>query len=134
MLFILIQLQVIVIVDSSAKEEGSEITVTVTRTLESGTEADSVLYFNTTANTATKDDFEFFKKKELKFTKDDKIETVKIKLTQDSKSENPESFYLDLLKQKLMQRMVVGVKFSILKKEKDGIQLTSKIKLMQLMA
>ena len=86
---------------SSAKEEGSELTVTVTRTLVSGTEADSVLYLNTTTNSASKDDFEFFKKKELKFSKTDKTETVKIKLTQDSlNSENVESFYLDLFETK----------------------------------
>ena len=81
---------------NAAKEEGSEVEVTITRVKVSGTEGKSTIYLNTTTGSATKEDFEFTTKKELNFTSSDKVQKVTIKLTQDGGTEQKEYFYLDL--------------------------------------
>ena len=84
----------------SAKKEGEEITVSVTRTHTGGNEGDSTIYFDTTPGKAGKADFEYMSKKELKFTKANPKVDFKIKLTEDSVTDPDEYFYLDLFETK----------------------------------
>ena len=88
---------------NSAKSEGSDITVTITRNV-SGTAGDSTIFLSTTESSANEEDYVAINASAIKFGSGDADgaqKTVTIKTNSDADaSEGKESFFVDLFKTK----------------------------------
>ncbi|PQM55454.1 MAG: hypothetical protein CML39_08070, partial [Rhodobacteraceae bacterium] len=86
---------------NSAKTEGSDITVTITRNISGGNPGDSTIYMNTTPGSAGDDDYTAHKATPVVFASSDAngaTKTITIKTSTDALSESKENFYVDLFK------------------------------------
>ena len=86
--------------EAKAASEGSNITFTVTRTKNEGSNVAATVYLTTTHSTTDGDDIVSLDKKALDFKADELSKTVTIETNTDSSTEGYEYFWLDLFKTK----------------------------------
>ncbi|MAI97565.1 MAG: hypothetical protein CML37_02590 [Rhodobacteraceae bacterium] len=85
--------------EGSAKTEGTDITVTITRNVSGGSAGESTIYLNTTEGSADVDDYVAQAATPVKFTSSDgdgAKKTITINTRTDGLSESKEYFYVDL--------------------------------------